>query len=47
MRRLTTLPLPARFHNVEAVEALCDFWYEAQNKAKQYARDNGIKGWNA
>jgi len=21
----------------------CDFWYEAQKKAKKYARDNGVQ----
>jgi hypothetical protein len=25
---------------------LHDFWYEAQKKAKKYARDNGLQGWN-
>jgi hypothetical protein len=25
---------------------LCDFWYEAQKKAKKYTRDNGLQGWN-
>jgi hypothetical protein len=25
---------------------LCDFWYEAQKKAKTIARDKGLQGWN-
>jgi len=25
---------------------LRDFWYDTQKKAKRYARDNGLKGWN-
>jgi hypothetical protein len=25
---------------------LRDFWYEAQKKAKQNARDKGLQGWN-
>jgi hypothetical protein len=25
---------------------LRDFWYETQKKAKRYARDNGLEGWN-
>jgi len=25
---------------------LRDFWYEAQKKAKQTARDKGFQGWN-
>jgi hypothetical protein len=23
-----------------------DFWYEAQKKAKKYAKDNDLQGWN-
>jgi hypothetical protein len=25
---------------------LRDFWYEAQKKAKNTTRDNGLQGWN-
>jgi hypothetical protein len=25
---------------------LRDFWYETQKKAKKYARDNSLQGWN-
>ena len=25
---------------------LCDFWYDTQKKAKRYARNNGLEGWN-
>jgi hypothetical protein len=25
---------------------LRDFWYEAQKKAKKYAKDNDLQGWN-
>jgi hypothetical protein len=25
---------------------LRDFWYEAQKKAKKYAKDNALLGWN-
>jgi hypothetical protein len=25
---------------------LRDFWYDTQKKAKRYARDNGLEGWN-
>jgi hypothetical protein len=25
---------------------LHDFWYDTQKKAKRYARDNGLEGWN-
>jgi hypothetical protein len=25
---------------------LSDFWYEAQKKAKQYAKENTLPGWN-
>jgi hypothetical protein len=24
---------------------LRDFWYDAKKKAKRYARDNGLEGW--
>jgi hypothetical protein len=25
---------------------LHDFWYDTKKKAKRYARDNGLEGWN-
>jgi hypothetical protein len=25
---------------------LRDFWYDTKKKAKRYARDNGLEGWN-
>jgi hypothetical protein len=25
---------------------LRDFWYDTQKKAKRYARENGLEGWN-